>query len=142
VVGRSGDEGVDILADLYSPLITAKVAVQVKRHTANIGPRDISYLRDRWSRRADRLLFVTTADFTLGAKEVAADEHDKQVEPDPVSRTPRLWRCYRPERSPGWLPGTRPSSAGVPSSWLGGVRSRSRSSPPTSASQTRACTPG
>ena len=79
VVGRSGDEGVDILADLYSPFITAKVAVQVKRHNANVGPRDVSYLRDRWSRRADRLLFVTTSDFTPGAREVAADEHDKQV---------------------------------------------------------------
>jgi restriction system protein len=79
VVGRSGDEGVDILADLHSPFVTAKVAVQVKRHAANIGPRDISYLRDRWSRRADRLLFVTTSDFTPGAREVADDEHDKQV---------------------------------------------------------------
>jgi restriction system protein len=79
VVGCSGDEGVDILADLYSPFVTAKVAVQVKRHNANVGPKDISYLRDRWARKADRLLFVTTSDFTPGALEVAADGHDKQV---------------------------------------------------------------
>jgi restriction endonuclease Mrr len=79
VVGRAGDEGVDIVADLFSPFITAKVAVQVKRHAANIGPRDISYLRDRWARRADRLLFITTSDFTAGAREVASDQQEKQV---------------------------------------------------------------
>jgi restriction endonuclease Mrr len=78
VVGRSGDEGVDIMAELHSPFVSAKVAVQVKRHSANVGPKDISYLRDRWSRRADRLLFVTTSDFTAGAREVAA-EPDKEV---------------------------------------------------------------
>jgi restriction system protein len=44
-----------------------------------VGPKDISYLRDRWSRRADRLLFVTTADFTPGAREVAADRQEMQV---------------------------------------------------------------
>ncbi len=79
VVGRSGDEGVDILTYLSSPIVRAKVAVQVKRHTANVGPRDISYLRDRWARRADRLLFITTSDFTSGAREVAADDHEQQV---------------------------------------------------------------
>jgi restriction system protein len=73
VVGRSGDEGVDIISYLRSPFVSAKVAVQVKRHTANVGPKDVSYLRDRWSRRADRLLFVTTADYTIGAREVAED---------------------------------------------------------------------
>jgi restriction system protein len=78
IVGRSGDEGVDILAELHSPFVTAIVAVQVKRHTANVGPKDISYLRDRWSRRADRLLFVTTSDYTAGAREVA-EEPDRQV---------------------------------------------------------------
>jgi restriction system protein len=78
VVGRSGDEGVDILAYLHSPFVAARVAVQVKRHTANVGPKDISYLRDRWAKRADRLLFVTTADYTAGAREVA-DDPDKPV---------------------------------------------------------------
>jgi restriction system protein len=80
VVGRSGDEGVDLLTYLHSPLIRARVAVQVKRHTANVGPKDISYLRDRWSRRADRLLFVTTSDYTAGAQEVASDQGDAPVE--------------------------------------------------------------
>lgn len=80
VVGRSGDEGVDVITYLHSPLIRAKVAVQVKRHTNNVGPRDISYLRDRWARRADRLLFITTAEFTSGAREVAADGHEAEVE--------------------------------------------------------------
>ncbi len=79
VVGRSGDEGVDVITFLHSPFVSAKVAVQVKRHTNNVGPRDISYLRDRWARRADRLLFITTADFTSGAREVAADDHERQV---------------------------------------------------------------
>lgn len=80
VMGRSGDEGMDVMTYLPSPLVTATVAVQVKRHTANIGPRDISYLRDRWAHRADKLLFITTSDYTLGAREVAADSREKQVE--------------------------------------------------------------
>jgi restriction endonuclease Mrr len=80
VVGRSGDEGVDLISYLNSPLVTAKVAVQVKRHTANVGPKDVSYLRDRWAHRADRLLFVTTSDYTPGAREVAAESRDKAVE--------------------------------------------------------------
>jgi restriction endonuclease Mrr len=80
VMGRSGDEGMDVLTYLPSPLVTATVAVQVKRHAANIGPRDISYLRDRWAHRADKLLFITTSDYTLGAREVAADSREKQVE--------------------------------------------------------------
>ncbi|MBI2723725.1 MAG: restriction endonuclease [Chloroflexi bacterium] len=80
VVGRSGDEGVDVLTYFHSPFLRAKVAVQVKRHTGNVGPRDISYLRDRWARRADRLLFITTSDFTSGAREVAEDSHDRQVD--------------------------------------------------------------
>jgi restriction system protein len=78
IVGRSGDEGVDILAEMHTPFLVATVAVQVKRHAANVGPKDISYLRDRWSRRADKLLFVTTSDFTVGAREVA-EEPDKPV---------------------------------------------------------------
>ncbi len=78
VVGRSGDEGVDLITYLDSPLIRAKVAVQVKRHSANVGPRDISYLRDRWGRRSDRLLFVTTAAYTAGAQEVAEGQHGDQ----------------------------------------------------------------
>jgi len=80
VVGQSGDEGVDLITYLDSPLIRAKVAVQVKRHTANVGPKDISYLRDRWGYRADRLLFVTTAAYTAGAQEVAQGQGDKPVE--------------------------------------------------------------
>jgi restriction system protein len=80
VVGRSGDEGIDLITYLHSPLIRAKVVVQVKRHTANVGPKDVSYLRDRWSHRADRLMFVTTSDFTAGAREVASEERDKPVE--------------------------------------------------------------
>ncbi len=80
VVGRSGDEGVDVLSYLHSPLITAKIAVQVKRHTANVGPKDVSYLRDRWARRADRLLIVTTSEFTPGAREVANEEGQAKVE--------------------------------------------------------------
>jgi restriction system protein len=80
VTERSGDEGVDVLAYLHSPLITAKVAVQVKRHSQNVGPKDISYLRDRWSHRADRLMFITTSDYTAGAREVAAEGSSKEVQ--------------------------------------------------------------
>jgi restriction endonuclease Mrr len=49
VVGRSADEGVDLISYLNSPLVTAKVAVQVKRHAGNVGPKDISYLRQMGS---------------------------------------------------------------------------------------------
>jgi len=80
VVGQSGDEGVDLITYLDSPFIRAKVAVQVKRHSANVGPKDISYLRDRWGYRADRLLFVTTSAFTVGAQEVAEGQGDKPVQ--------------------------------------------------------------
>jgi len=80
VTGRSGDEGVDLITWLWSPLVSAKVAVQVKRHSGNVGPRDISYLRDRWAHRADRLMFITTSDFTVGAREVAAEDRDKEVQ--------------------------------------------------------------
>jgi restriction system protein len=81
VVGRAGDEGVDVIAYLYSPFVSAKIAFQVKRHAANVGPKDISYLRDRWARRADRLVLVTTSDFTPGAREVASESgHDKPVD--------------------------------------------------------------
>jgi restriction endonuclease Mrr len=78
IVGRSGDEGVDILAELQSPFVVATVAVQVKRHGQKVGPKDVSYLRDRWSRRVDKLLFVTTSDYTVGAREVA-EEPEKKV---------------------------------------------------------------
>ena len=80
VTGRSGDEGVDLITQLWSPLVSATVAVQVKRHSGNVGPRDISYLRDRWAHRADRLMFITTSDFTAGAREVAEEDRDKVVE--------------------------------------------------------------
>ena len=80
VVGQSGDEGIDVLTYLTSPLLTVKVAVQVKRHSANIGPRDISYLRDRWAHRADKLLFITTSDYTAGAREVADEDRQKKVD--------------------------------------------------------------
>jgi len=37
-------------------------------------------LRDRWARRADKLLFVTTSDFTAGAREVASEHDMKPVQ--------------------------------------------------------------
>ena len=80
VVGRPGDEGVDLIAWLWSPLVTAKVAVQVKRHVANVGPKDVSYLRDRWAHRADRLMLITTSNFTPGAREVAEENPGRAVQ--------------------------------------------------------------
>lgn len=80
VTSPSGDGGVDVLTYLDSPLIRAKVAVQIKRQKGNVGPKEISYLRDRWGRRSDRLLFITTSDYTFGAREVAEDKDDLPVE--------------------------------------------------------------
>ena len=74
VVGRPGDGGVDVRCTLRNELVEASVAVQVKRQQGNVGPKDISYLRDRWARKADKLLFITTSDYTAGAREVAEEE--------------------------------------------------------------------
>jgi restriction system protein len=80
VVGRPGDGGLDVRTILKNELVSATVAVQVKRQRANVGPKEISYLRDRWGRRVDKLLFVTTSDYTAGAKEVANEEGAKPVQ--------------------------------------------------------------
>ena len=66
------------MAELHSSFVVATVAIRMKRHTANVGPKDISDRNDRWSRRADKLLFVRTPDYTAGAREVA-EEPDKRV---------------------------------------------------------------
>jgi restriction system protein len=79
VVGRPGDGGVDVKCSLRNALVEASVAVQVKRQQGNVGPKEISYLRDRWSRKVDKLLFVTTSDHTAGAREVAEDDGLKPV---------------------------------------------------------------
>ena len=80
VVGRPGDGGVDVRAVVANELVSATVAVQVKRQQSNVGPKEISYLRDRWGRRADKLLFITTSDFTVGAREVATEHDTKPVQ--------------------------------------------------------------
>ena len=79
VVGRPGDGGVDVKCVLRNVLVEATVAVQVKRQVSNVGPKEISYLRDRWARRVDKLLFVTTSDYTAGAREVAEEDGLKPV---------------------------------------------------------------
>ncbi len=79
VVGRPGDGGVDVRCVLRNELVESSVAVQVKRQQGNVGPKDVSYLRDRWARKADKLLFVTTSDYTAGAREVAEEEGLKPV---------------------------------------------------------------
>jgi restriction endonuclease Mrr len=79
VVGRPGDEGVDLVANFGNDLLQATVAVQVKRRRDNIAAPDVSYLRDRWSSRADKLLFITTSDYRPGARDVAEDPSHKEV---------------------------------------------------------------
>ena len=79
VVGRPGDGGVDVRCTLRNDVVSATVAVQVKRQQSNVGPKDISYLRDRWGRKVDKLLFVTTSDYTAGAREVAEEDGLKLV---------------------------------------------------------------
>jgi len=79
VVGRPGDGGVDVKCVLRNELVEASVAVQVKRQQTNVGPKDISYLRDRWARKSDKLLFITTGGYTAGAREVAEEEGLKPV---------------------------------------------------------------
>jgi len=79
VVGRPGDEGVDLMANFGNDLLQATVAVQVKRRRDNIAAPDVSYLRDRWSSRADKLLFITTSDYRPGARDVAEDPSHKEV---------------------------------------------------------------
>ena len=79
VVGRPGDEGVDLTGNLGNDLLQATVAVQVKRRRDNIAAPDVSYLRDRWSSRADKLLFITTSDYRPAARDVAEDPSHKEV---------------------------------------------------------------
>lgn len=79
VVGRPGDEGVDLIANFGNDLLQASVAVQVKRRRDNIAAPDVSYLRDRWSSRAGKLLFITTSDYRPGARDVAEDPSHKTV---------------------------------------------------------------
>ena len=79
VVGRPGDEGVDLMANFGNDLLQATVAVQVKRRRDNIAAPDVSYLRDRWSSRADKLLFISTSDYRPGARDVAEDPSHKEV---------------------------------------------------------------
>lgn len=79
VVGKPGDEGVDLMASFGNDLLQATVAVQVKRRRDNIAAPDVSYLRDRWSSRADKLLFITTSDYRPGARDVAEDPSHKEV---------------------------------------------------------------
>ena len=79
VVGRPGDGGVDVMCMLRNDVLAATVAVQVKRQQSNVGPKEVSYLRDRWARKADKLLFVTTGGYTAGAREVAEEDELKPV---------------------------------------------------------------
>ncbi len=79
VVGRPGDGGVDVMCELRTDVVGATVAVQVKRQQSNIGPKEVSYLRDRWARKADKLLFIATGGYTAGAREVAEERDVKTV---------------------------------------------------------------
>lgn len=75
-VGRSGDEGIDGIGTApISPVLSSRVAVQVKRYDPNGKPigRDVVALfqRDAQSKGAERAIIVTLARFTESARKAA-----------------------------------------------------------------------
>ena len=70
VTGRSHDRGID--GEGTIPFFGLKVAFQAKRYTSGtIGPSYLAEFRGRIQGRYDRGIYITSATFTAGAKEVA-----------------------------------------------------------------------
>jgi restriction system protein len=72
VTSRSGDGGVDVVADIEVGITPVREVVQVKRRKGNIQRRVLDELRGSLYRfDATRGTIITTGDFSRGAKEVA-----------------------------------------------------------------------
>ena len=72
VVGRSGDGGVDVVADIELGVTSVREVVQAKRHKRTIQRKDLDALRGSLYRfDAVRGTIVATSSFTSGTKEAA-----------------------------------------------------------------------
>lgn len=72
VTQRSGDGGVDVLAEIEVGVLRLRTAVQVKRFRANVQRPVVSQLRgDMVLWGVDQGMIITTAGFSEGAKEAA-----------------------------------------------------------------------
>lgn len=72
VTGRSGDGGIDVIADTEIGILRLRVAVQVKRMKGNVQRPVVSQLRgDMALLDVDQGMIITTGGFSQGAKDVA-----------------------------------------------------------------------
>jgi len=72
VTGRSGDGGIDVVADIEIGILQLRTAVQVKRMKGNVQRPVVSQLRgDMALLDVDQGMIITTGGFSQGAKDVA-----------------------------------------------------------------------
>jgi restriction system protein len=72
VTGRSGDGGIDVVADIEIGILQLRTAVQVKRMKGNVQRPVVSQLRgDMALLDMDQGMIITTGGFSQGAKDVA-----------------------------------------------------------------------
>ncbi|MDT6941885.1 restriction endonuclease [Brucella pseudogrignonensis] len=72
VVGRSGDDGIDILGQVQvNSVLSFRVLAQCKRFKNTVGAPDVRDFRGAMQGRTDKALFVTTGRFTADAKREA-----------------------------------------------------------------------
>lgn len=72
VTGRSGDGGIDVVADTEIGILRLRVAVQVKRMKGNVQRPVVSQLRgDMALLDVDQGMIISTGGFSQGAKDVA-----------------------------------------------------------------------
>ena len=77
-IGGSGDEGIDAIGTApLSPVLSSRVAVQVKRYRPDgrpIGRETVAlFQRDAMTRGAERAILVTLSRFTDAARKAATD---------------------------------------------------------------------
>lgn len=82
VTKRSRDEGIDVIAERSMPY-TERVLIQTKRYKPNqkVGPREIREYHSTRDQRenVDKVLVVTTSEFTKNAKKIANDLNVKII---------------------------------------------------------------
>ncbi len=72
VTGRSGDRGIDVVADIEIGILQLRTAVQVKRMKGNVQRPVVAQLRgDMALLDVDQGIIITTSGFAQGAKDVA-----------------------------------------------------------------------
>ena len=71
VTGGSGDEGIDGIGERETLLSAFPVYFQCKRYQGSVGPTEIRDFRGAMIGRYGHAIFITTGEFTSGAKEEA-----------------------------------------------------------------------